>query len=221
MTKKNIVSIVIPAHNEEKYIGKTLSHIKKQSYEDTEVIVVDDGSIDNTVKIAKRYADKLLILKQRRGVSYARNVGARIARGNVVLFLDADTLLEDKDSIDKILRYMENGFSYGTCKMKPERLSHVLYCSAKNFCIKYLSLRASNGIIFVKKDTHDKIGGFNEDTDKEEIFEYFEKAKAHGKFGFVDVPVVPSMRRGCIKTMAYWAGIKIGILRDIPYPIAR
>ena len=91
-----LVSIIIPAHNEERYIEKTLSHIKKQSYRNIEIIVVDDGSIDNTTKKAKIYADKIIKLKKRKGVSYARNAGAKVARGDLLVFLDADTMLWDK-----------------------------------------------------------------------------------------------------------------------------
>jgi glycosyltransferase involved in cell wall biosynthesis len=223
MAKHNsqLVSIVIPAHNEERYIEKTLSHIKKQSYKNIEVIVVDDGSTDNTKGIARKYADKIIKLKKRKGVSYARNAGAKISRGNLLVFLDADTILWDKDAISKILRHIREGYQYGTCKMKAEKPSHVIFSATKNFFIKYTPFRACNGIIFIRKEIHRKIKGFNEKKDKEEILEYLEKADAHGNFKFVDADVITSMRRGGVKTLIYWIGIRAGLLRKRPYPVIR
>ncbi len=219
--REEIVSIVIPAHNEEWYLKETLANIKRQSYKNIEVIVVDDGSIDKTAQIARGYAKKVIRLRKRRGVSHARNVGARASKGKLLVFLDADTLLGEKDTIKKIVEHVNEGSVYGTCRMKAEKPSGFLYAFFKNLFVEYTPLRASNGITFVKKDIHNKIGGFNEKRDKEEILEYFAKARAYGKFGFVNALVVPSMRRGCIRTIWYWAGIKIGLLRKTPYPVAR
>jgi len=223
MAKHNspLVSIVIPAHNEERYIEKTLSHIKKQSYKHIEVIVVDDGSTDSTIKTARKYADKIIKLKKRKGVSYARNAGAKIARGNLLVFLDADTILWDKDAISKILGHIEEGYHHGTCRMKAEKSSHLIFAATKNFFIRNTSFRAANGIIFIKKEIHRKIKGFNEKKDKEEILEYLEKADAHGNFKFVEADVITSMRRGGVKTLAYWIGIRAGLLRKRPYPVVR
>ncbi len=216
-----LMSIVIPAHNEEKYLEKTLKSTKKQSYKNIEVIVVDDGSIDKTAQIAKGYTKKVVRLKKKKGVSYARNAGARLAKGEVVLFLDADTLLGEKDTIKKIVEHVKEGSVYGTCRMKAEKPRGFLYVFFKNLFVEYTPLRACNGIIFVKRDIHEEIGGFNEKRDKEEVFEYFEKARVYGKFGFVNSAVIPSMRRGCMNTIAYWVGIKVGLLRNKPYPVTR
>ncbi|MFH1248591.1 MAG: glycosyltransferase family A protein [archaeon] len=225
MKKRDIlVSIIIPAHNEERYIKKTLLSVSKQSSKNIETIVVDDCSTDNTVKVAKKYADIIIKLKKRGGVCHARNIGARKAKGSLLIFLDADTILFGKNLIEEIIIQINKGFQHGTCKMMPEKAmnpDHVIYSEIKNFFIKNTKFKASNGILFIKKDIHKKIGGFDEKKDKEEIFEYLIKADKQGKFKFIESGVIPSMRRGCAKTALYWMGIKSGLLRNKPYPVVR
>lgn len=221
MKNNSLVSIIIPAHNEGLYISQTLSHISMQSYKNIETIVVDDGSDDNTAEVAKKYADKVVRLHDRMGVSHARNTGVKIAKGELLIFLDADTLLCDKEAIEKIFCHIDKGVDYGTCSMKAEKPRHLLYASVKNLFIKYTRFRSSNGVIFVKRGIHERIGGFNTKKDKEEIFEYFAKAKNYGRFGFVETDVITSMRKGCARTVVYWMGIKSGLLRGLPYPIVR
>lgn len=113
------VSIVIPSFNEERYIKKTLTSIRGQSiiqeYPDSfEIILVDNGSTDNTVEIAKPYADKILI-ENRKGKLNARNAGIRESSGNIIVAADADvyypcftlnTLLEPFNNISN--KYYEN-----------------------------------------------------------------------------------------------------------------
>ncbi|HUB92676.1 MAG TPA: glycosyltransferase [Candidatus Saccharimonadales bacterium] len=83
------ISVIIPALNEEGYIAPTLAGLRKQTFKSFETIVVDGGSKDRTVKLAERSAR--VILEKRKGPAVARNAGARIARGRILLFLDADT----------------------------------------------------------------------------------------------------------------------------------
>lgn len=93
-SKDSLVSVVIPTYCEEQSIERCLESIQRQVFEKgrIEIIVVDSNSPDNTRKIAKKYADQVLDLKDR-GVSKARNVGAQQAKGELLLFLDADTTL--------------------------------------------------------------------------------------------------------------------------------
>jgi glycosyltransferase involved in cell wall biosynthesis len=88
--EKKLVSVIIPAHNEEKNIGKCIKSFLNQSYQNIEVIVVDDGSTDNTYKIAKNYPIKLIRLEKNKGVSCARNIGLKNSRGEIVVFAEGD-----------------------------------------------------------------------------------------------------------------------------------
>ena len=92
--KPPLVSIIIPTYCEEENIERCLRSIKRQRFEDgrIEAIVVDSNSPDDTKKVARKYADRVINLKSR-GVSKARNIGAQKAKGDVLLFLDADTVL--------------------------------------------------------------------------------------------------------------------------------
>jgi glycosyltransferase involved in cell wall biosynthesis len=105
MKKYPFVSVIIPTLNEEKYIETTLLSIKNQDYKGKyEIIVVDSNSKDKTVKIARKYADKVIVTK-RRGVSVGRNIGAEVAKGEILLFVDADTTLLP-NVISKVVRHL-------------------------------------------------------------------------------------------------------------------
>jgi glycosyltransferase involved in cell wall biosynthesis len=87
------VSVVIPAYNVQRFIRQALDSVLAQSYQDFEVLVIDDGSTDGTAEIAAEYGEPVRVLRQENaGPSAARNHGVREARGDFVAFLDADDL---------------------------------------------------------------------------------------------------------------------------------
>lgn len=89
--KEMFVSVVIPAYNAEKYLAEAIESVLVQQSSDLEIIVVDDGSTDGTAAVAGRYADRIRFVRQSNlGVAAARNHGIRLARGEVLGFLDAD-----------------------------------------------------------------------------------------------------------------------------------
>lgn len=95
---KNIkFSIIIPAYNVEKYIAKTIESILSQKYNNFELIVVDDGSYDNTVNIIKKFDDSRIKLfcQKNSGVSSARNKGISESSGDYIVFVDSDDYIED------------------------------------------------------------------------------------------------------------------------------
>lgn len=87
-----LVSIIVPAYNEEKQIKKCIDSLLKQTYKNIEIIVVDDGSADDTLKILNEYNDKRLIIvsKENGGQGSARNVGIKKASGQYLMFVDSD-----------------------------------------------------------------------------------------------------------------------------------
>ncbi len=87
-----MISVVIPLYNKEKYISQTLESVFNQTYQQFEVIVVNDGSTDKSLEIASRYTDSCLriISTENRGVSAARNTGIELANNKWIAFLDAD-----------------------------------------------------------------------------------------------------------------------------------
>lgn len=98
-------SIIIPVYNVEKYIGRCLESILNQSYEKYEVIVVNDGSPDNSVDIINKYVKKdkrfKLFTKENGGLSDARNYGVKQASGDIIIFIDGDDYI-DRDLLLKV-----------------------------------------------------------------------------------------------------------------------
>ena len=95
---KDLISVIVPAYNVDKYIEKCLDSILNQSYKNIEVIVIDDGSSDNTFSICQRYCGidsrVKLVHQENSGVSAARNHGLKMCSGTCVLFVDADDWIE-------------------------------------------------------------------------------------------------------------------------------
>ena len=96
---KNKISIIVPVYNAQQYLRRCLDSINKQTYQNYEVILVDDGSTDNSIKICNEYAKQdnryVVISKENSGVSDTRNIGIDNATGEYITFVDSDDELED------------------------------------------------------------------------------------------------------------------------------
>ena len=97
--KEHRVSVVIPVYNVQEYLPYCVESVIKQKYGDFEIILVNDGSTDNSLKICREYADKYekitVINQENRGVSAARNAGIKVATGEYIVFLDSDDWWND------------------------------------------------------------------------------------------------------------------------------
>ena len=92
-TNAPAVSVVVPTYNRASRLGETLRSVVNQTYQDFELIVVDDGSTDDTSKMIQSFPDvRYVFIKENRGVSRARNEGLAYAKGRYICFLDSDDL---------------------------------------------------------------------------------------------------------------------------------
>ena len=94
-TNQPLVSVIIPLYNSEEYIAETIKSALNQTYKHIEVIVVDDGSTDNSLAVAKQYeSEKVRVYHQENsGAPVARNYGFRLSKGQYIQYLDSDDLL--------------------------------------------------------------------------------------------------------------------------------
>ena len=92
------ISVIIPAYNSEKYIGKSIESVQTQLFQNWELIVVDDGSKDNTFNVAESYANRdnriRVIHQENAGPGIARNTGIAAANGDYIVFIDSDDYVE-------------------------------------------------------------------------------------------------------------------------------
>ena len=151
-----LVTVVIPVYNSEKYISKTIYSVINQSYQDIEIIVVDDCSTDGSLEIVKQLKSEYPIIRviafeENLGVAHARNKGIDVAKGQFIAFIDADDLWKP-DKLEKQVSFMlENKYDFtftsyeyiseeGVYKNKivkvPERINynqllknHIIGCS--------------------------------------------------------------------------------------------
>lgn len=104
----NKVSIIVPAFNAEKYLDRSIKSILNQTYDNLEIIIIDDASKDNSKKIIQKYASldnriRPIFSEVNRGVSKSRNIGLQTYTGDYVFFMDADDYIV-KDAIEKMIK---------------------------------------------------------------------------------------------------------------------
>jgi len=165
-----LVSIVIPTYNEEKHIRFLLESIKKQDYDgEIEIIVADAYSQDKTVEIAKQYTDKIVLVKER-GIARGRNAGLKIARGEIVIFVDADTLMFP-NCVSTIVNIMKSDKDIvGVCPVMWGYEGNTIHKIVSQFVNMLMVIFAKFGkyafhtlcVAYRRKELLE-IGGFNED----------------------------------------------------------
>lgn len=110
-----MISIIVPIYNCEKYLEKCIKSLINQTYKDLEIILINDGSTDNSYEICKKYKkiDKRIkiINNNNKGVSYSRNQGIKIAKGDYITFVDADDYIET-NTYQKVLSKFSNEIDF-------------------------------------------------------------------------------------------------------------
>lgn len=173
MTKEDIlISVIIPLYNKEITIRKSILSVLNQSYKNLELIIVNDGSTDDSYNIARSINDKRVIIYNvvNGGVSKARNIGINISKGNYLMFLDADDTLKENcisTLVDMISIYPNANIWAGSVEIKKGNKVSCLKTkngyvenNYKEYFFKKFTLAA--GCTLFHRDIIKKIGGYNE-----------------------------------------------------------
>jgi len=178
MYKKPTVSVIIPTYNRAYLVGRAIQSVLNQTYQDFELITVDDASTDNTENLIKEFQQKdkrIIYLKheQNEGGSAARNTGIKVSRGKYIAFLDSDDewfpekLEKQVDIFKKYslkLGAVYTGFQYVDIKSKKEIKKHIprkrgnLY---KDLLVK--NYIGSTSSLVIKRECFEKVGLFDEE----------------------------------------------------------
>lgn len=170
------VSVVISTYNHASFIAESIDSVLAQTYRDFEVIVIDDGSTDNTEEVLKPYLDRIRLIKQENsGLPVARNAGIKEAKGEYIAFQDSDDIwLPDK--LEKQMKYLEknphfdlvcgNGISFGN-EGNTERLlvrnKRLRAIEKEGVTLKntYRKSRLFPSTWVIKKKVLEELGGFD------------------------------------------------------------
>jgi glycosyltransferase involved in cell wall biosynthesis len=220
-----LVSIIIPTYNYAAYIGKAVDSALKQTYTNIEIIVVDDGSTDNTKEVLQKYGDKLVYIRQdNQGAAAARNRGLAAARGDYICFLDADDVYYP-DNIVKKVSFLEENQSFDWCYSnwvwvddagkeimrgdEPEvSLAHI-QGQGDVLALALQGYRLGTNVFMFRKTLTDKLQGFDVRLKVLEDYDYYLRAAALGKLGYINQVLCAiyqhedSLGTGCDKAVAY------------------
>ncbi len=194
------LSIVIPAKNEQRLLPLLFASIRDQSLAPLEVIVADAKSTDDTRHLAKLFGARVVD----GGMPGAgRNRGAEAARGDLLLFLDADVVLPHEHFLrDSVAEMRERQADLATCCVRArdgkwlDDLFHAVYNSYTILLERWIP-HAPGFCIFIKRSAHAALGGFDESVVFAEDMEYVQRAAKHGyRFAILRChPILTSVRR--------------------------
>ncbi len=224
----NSISIIIPVFQEESQIAATLDRLKTHhAADDLELIVVDGGSSDRTVDLARNVAGVRVVVCQQANRGWQMNQGAQVALSEVLLFLHADVTLP-AEALRSIRQVLENELVLGGCFQisfpAGANLSLRLVAWGINLRTRWFKTATGDQAIFVRRKIFDEIGGYETFPLMEDIA-LFTELKRRGKVVVLDQQVEISPRRwlryGVWRTVllmyllrfGYWLGIHPATLK--------
>jgi len=194
------VSIIIPAYNKAELTVKTVDSVLKQTYPNIEILVVDDGSTDNTREVLSSYQDKIrYIYKENGGASSARNFGIKKAKGEFIGFVDCDDLYA-RDKVELSVTYLKKNpdFGYlhtGACFIdeKDEIVgdySHPM-SQQQGWVSRRLILHnfICNSTVFMRKSALERTGFFDEEIFTPADWDMWIRLAEIVQIGYIDYPL--------------------------------
>jgi len=163
-----LVSAIIPVKNGSKTLTQCIRSVKRSYYRNFEIIVIDDHSSDNSADIARGLQCTVIAATDGTGANNARNIGARTARGDILMFVDADILVR-RDTMLEIVETLEEPYIDAVVGIYTARHRHESFVSQyKNLWVRYSYLKSSPAIDWlfgsisgIKRNAFEKLGGFD------------------------------------------------------------
>jgi len=203
------ISIIITCYNSEKYLIETLKSIEIQTYQNYEVVIVNDGSIDRTEDIVKNSSLPIIYYKQtNKGISAARNKGLELSSGEIIMLLDHDDLLYDENSLKTAVKEFESNKELSVLHSRlavineyGEVIGYNFYSEFNNqydylAMLFYRSYLFGTGLFF-KRECINKVGFFDETKPVGEDYDYILRLLSNEyKIKILYTPLVRYQRTG-------------------------
>lgn len=188
------ISIIIPTINEENNLSGVLTLLLSNPYKDMELIVVDCGSSDKTQQIANSFDGVKLVVCEIKSRAVQMNLGAEHASGDVLYFVHADSRPPESFPNDIALCLMK-GDDLGCYRFKFDRNTFMLRFNAWWTRFPFMFCRGGDQTLFIRKQTFNELGGFNEEYSIMEDFDFIRRAKKKFKFSIMPKDVIVSARK--------------------------
>jgi glycosyltransferase involved in cell wall biosynthesis len=218
------ISVIVPVHNSAGFLRKCLEDLDRSTFRDFECIVVDDGSTDDSAEVAKKAGATVCTTDRRRGPAHARNIGAKVAQGGVLFFIDADVCVSS-NTLERVYANFEQDPELtaviGSYDDLPESQDFVsLYKNLMHSYVHHNSRREActfwSGCGAIRKSTFQEFSGFDESYERpaiEDIELGYRLTAAHKKMLLDTSILVKHMKR-----WSFFGLVKTDILdRGIPW----
>jgi glycosyltransferase involved in cell wall biosynthesis len=198
-TNTPMVSVIIPTYNRAAMVQEAVASVLTQTYSDFELIVVDDGSFDDTARVLNSYSGRIRVHRQdNRGVSAARNAGIAMAKGTLIAFLDSDDLwLPEKLAVqtayflnhpDAMICQTEERWVRNNVRVNPKnrhkKPSGLIYASSLHLCL------VSPSAVMIRRSLLDRVGLFDENLPACEDYDLWLRISCRFPVYLIDHPLI-------------------------------
>ena len=206
MTEDHFISVIIPNYNYAHYVGAAIESVMAQTYDNFELIVVDNGSTDNSKqvleKFEKKYSPQLqVVFQDNRGQAGSRNRGIEESKGDLIAFLDADDVWMPNKLEEQIKLFIDPiiGLVYSSYWISDQNLNQikiqdakyrgdVLNCFAHNLATGVVVGGESNAII--RRKCFDELGYFDTDLEESTGWDMYRRISSCYQIDYVDLPLM-------------------------------
>ncbi len=178
-----MISVIVPAHNEEAYLPRCLESVRAAEAQlpvPVEVVVVLNRCADGTESIAKRYGAKV-IAEPARNLARIRNAGVASSRGDCIVTIDADSWMSPTMLCEVSRKLATGKYVGGGVRIRAERMSLGIFMSALTFAPGLILERSWAGMFWMHRQAFDAVGGFNEKLVSAEDVDLARRLRAHGR----------------------------------------
>ena len=177
-----MVSVIIPLYNKEHYIESTIQSVLQQTYNDFEIIIIDDGSTDNSAQKTKAFNDSRIrfYYQENQGVSSARNYGIKVSKGEFITFLDADDTWRSgflEAMFELAQQYPQESVFAVAQENRPITTLPSGLTVVKDFCSYFYCF--CTGSLFFRKEVFENVGFFKQNIQIGEDFDMWLRIACH------------------------------------------